>query len=82
MEKYPQVILNVAANAEQKARFKEDEELAGFIQAQQQELFSTGRVLVRPSGTEPYIRVMVEGKDKNAIESVAWTIRQRIEERI
>lgn len=82
MEKYPQVILNVAANAEQKARFKEDEELAGFIQAQQQELFSTGRVLVRPSGTEPYIRVMVEGKDKNAIESVAWAIRQRIEERI
>lgn len=82
MQKYPQVILNVAANAEQKARFKEDEELEGFIQAQQQELFSEGRVLVRASGTEPCIRIMVEGKDKGLIESVAWSIKQRIEERI
>lgn len=82
MEKYPQVMLNVTADAEQKAKFKADEELEGFIQAQQQELFSNGRVLVRASGTEPCIRVMVEGKDKNEIESVAWAIKHRIEERI
>lgn len=82
MQKYPQVMMNVPANAEQKARFKADEELEGFIQAQQQELFSEGRVLVRASGTEPYIRVMVEGKDKNLIESVAGAIKRRVEERI
>lgn len=82
MQKYPQVILNVPATAEQKAKFKADEELEGFIQAQQQELFSEGRVLVRASGTEPCIRVMVEGKDKTLIESVAGAVKRRIEERI
>ena len=80
-EKFPQVILNVQATPEQKARYKEDEYVAGFIESQQQGLMGEGRVLVRVSGTEPYIRVMVEGKDYEAIAQAAKLIAEMIEKR-
>ena len=80
-EKFPQVILNVQATPEQKARYKEDEYVAGFIESQQQGLMGEGRVLVRVSGTEPYIRVMVEGKDYEAITQAAKLIAEMIEKR-
>ncbi len=82
IEKYPQVMINVTADKEQKKRFKEDEELEGFIEAEQQELFETGRVLVRVSGTEPLIRIMVEGKDKDKILASAQAIEAEIKKRI
>ncbi len=82
IEKYPQVMINVTANKEQKKRFKEDEELEGFIEAEQQELFETGRVLVRVSGTEPLIRIMVEGKDYDKILQSAKAIETEIKKRI
>ncbi|MBC5580453.1 phosphoglucosamine mutase [Anaerofilum sp. BX8] len=80
-EKFPQVILNVNATPEEKARFKEDEYIAGFIESQQQGLMGQGRVLVRVSGTEPYIRVMVEGRDQEAIAQAAQLIVDMIEKR-
>jgi len=82
IERYPQVLVNVTATKEGKAKFKDDEELQGHIEAAQQELFDTGRVLVRVSGTEPLIRIMIEGRDKARIESIAQSLAQRISDRI
>ena len=80
--KYPQVLINLTAGKEEKAAYKDDEYIAGYIESQQQNLMGTGRVLVRVSGTEPKIRVMVEGQDMEAIrqsaERIADMIRQRV----
>ena len=69
-------------NKEQKQAYKEDEYIAGFIESQQQNLMGMGRVLVRVSGTEPKIRVMVEGEDMEAIQSSAERIADMIRQRI
>ncbi len=81
-KKFPQVIVNVTATAEQKAKYKNDEYIEGFIEGQQQSLMGQGRVLVRASGTEPLIRVMVEGKDEAVISMAAEKIANKINERI
>ena len=80
--KYPQVLINVKTTAEGKAKFKTDEYIEGFIEAKQQQLMGAGRVLVRLSGTEPLIRVMVEGQDTDQINTVANEIGDKIKERL
>ncbi|MDD4849849.1 MAG: phosphoglucosamine mutase [Gemmiger sp.] len=80
--KYPQVLLNLVADKAQKAAYKDDEYIAGYIESQQQNLMGMGRVLVRVSGTEPKIRVMVEGQDQEAIQQSADRIAEMIRQRI
>ena len=80
--KFPQVLINLTADKAQKEAYKEDEYIAGFIESQQQNLMGMGRVLVRVSGTEPKIRVMVEGEDQEAIKSSADRIADMIKQRI
>ena len=82
LQRYPQILRNVRTTPEGKAFFKDDEVIQGYIESQQQELFGEGRVLVRLSGTEPLIRVMVEGKDAAKIEKVAADIVEHIGQRI
>ncbi len=81
-DKFPQVIKNLRVSATGKERYRTDEYIEGFIEAQQQALMGEGRVLVRLSGTEPLIRVMVEGKEPERIEIVANLITKKITERL
>ena len=82
MERYPQVIVNVKADADGKARLNSDEEIAAAIQECTDKLGSDGRVLVRASGTEPLIRVMVEGKDFDVINQYAVKIGETIKRQV
>ncbi len=68
MTKYPQVLVNVRGD---KSRAMAAPELAAAVTVAQDELSDTGRVLLRPSGTEPAIRVMVEAADEGQAERVA-----------
>jgi len=69
MTRYPQVLLNVPGV--DKARVADSPELAAAVAAAGQQLGASGRVLVRPSGTEPAVRVMVEATDPGQAHQVA-----------
>jgi phosphoglucosamine mutase len=69
MTKYPQVLINV--RGVDKVRAASAPELAAAVAAAEQELGTTGRVLVRASGTEPMVRVMVEAADVAQAQQVA-----------
>ncbi len=82
MERFPQVLLSVQADAVAKDKFNQDEDLKQMIVDKDDALGKDGRILVRPSGTEPIIRVMVEGKDHQEITNIAKEIVSLIESRI
>ncbi|MGQ5635629.1 MULTISPECIES: phosphoglucosamine mutase [unclassified Streptomyces] len=69
MERLPQVLINVPDV--DKSRVKTSAELAAAVTEAERELGDTGRVLLRPSGTEPLVRVMVEAADIEQAHSVA-----------
>jgi len=82
MEKLPQVLINVKVDNAKKAGLDGDEEIAARIKAAEDVLAGTGRVLIRPSGTEPKIRVMLEGSDEALIQKEAEAIAAIIKERL
>lgn len=82
MEVFPQVLVNVRVSDFGKARFPRDEEIKNAIASAEKELGSDGRVLVRVSGTEPLVRVMLEGKDEEKINVLAQEIAQVVKERL
>jgi len=81
MERYPQVMVNVKITPKWKEAWKNDEEIEEIISVNQQKLGSGGRILVRESGTEPLIRVMIEGKRFDLINNMAVEIADKIKER-
>ncbi len=82
MQVLPQVMVNVRADAQMKSQLELDEGVARRVERWRQRFGAAGRILVRVSGTEPLIRVMVEGEDKAEItaaaEEIATTIRERL----
>jgi phosphoglucosamine mutase len=72
MQKYPQVMVNVPMA--QKISIDDYPSIKQAVLTAENELADTGRVLLRPSGTEPLIRVMVEGQDANQVEILAHQI--------
>ena len=71
MKKYPQVLVNVDVNDVGKQKFKSDLDILEVINNIEKDLGDNGRVLIRPSGTENLIRVMIEGLDEEDITKKA-----------
>lgn len=71
MKKYPQVLVNVKVRDEAKRLYENDSKISKVIKEVETELNGEGRVLIRPSGTESLIRVMIEGLDQKEIERQA-----------
>ena len=82
MEKYPQVMKNITVTAQEKQMLQEDEGIRSQIRLWEEKLGNNGRILVRPSGTEPYVRVMSEGKDLEQVSACVEAICEAIKERI
>ena len=82
MNKYPQVLINTSVSNDKKSDFYMNDIIKDNIERVENILGENGRVLVRPSGTEPLIRVMLEGKDKELIEKYAKELANVIEEEL
>ncbi len=82
MQIYPQVLINVRADKDMKKQLNVDEGVQKELAKWEKTLGDQGRILLRPSGTEPLIRVMVEGKDEALINAAAAAIAQTITERL
>ncbi len=78
IKKYPQVLLNVKVKNDKKPNYQTDEEIQKEIKKLQEEFQDNGRVLVRASGTEPIIRVMLEGENQKDIEEKAQKLANLI----
>ena len=78
----PQVLVNAKVSEEKKRLYSEDERIIEEIRALEKQMHGKGRVLIRPSGTEPLVRVMIEGEQRNFIEKKAADMARLIEERL
>lgn len=82
MTRYPQVMVNVKISEEGKIKFYTDEVIKEKIESVKQKLSESGRILVRASGTEPLMRVMLEGEDYAEIEKMANEVANIIKQRL
>ena len=82
MTRYPQVSVNISISAEGKLAFYTDKVVDGKINEAKDMLGDNGRIVVRPSGTEPLLRVMVEGNDDELINKIATDVANVISERL
>lgn len=80
MTVYPQVMVNVRDVDHH--RIREDEVIAAEVQAWESKLGDTGRILLRPSGTEPMVRVMVEAEDHATAEAVCAELVELVRARL
>ena len=79
---YPQVLVNAKVDSNKKYDYDKDKEIKDAIDKLEREFAGNGRVLIRPSGTEPLVRVMIEGEDQEYITKKAQDIADLIEKKL
>ena len=79
---YPQVLINAKVDSDKKYDYDKDAEIKEAIDKLEKEFAGNGRVLIRPSGTEPLVRVMIEGEDQAYITEKAQEIAKIIEAKL
>lgn len=82
MKAYPQVLENAQVKNELKYKYLENQEIKEEIDRIEKLFEGKGRVVIRPSGTEPLVRVMIEGEDQEKISQIAKDLAKFIEARI
>jgi phosphoglucosamine mutase len=82
MTELPQVLANAKVKNENKEKYMEDKAIAAMIAQLESKLKDKGRVLIRPSGTEPLVRVMLEGENQSEIKEDAKKLAKLIEEKM
>ncbi len=82
MSVMPQILVNARVSDEKKKLYLEDEAIKDKIEEIESHFNGRGRVLIRPSGTEPLVRVMIEGENMEEIELCANELSELIEERL
>lgn len=80
MKKYPQYMTNLNADNVEKEIFQSSDEIRLIIESKEKQLEQNGRLLIRPSGTEPLIRIMAEGEDLELIKSICEELKAKINE--
>ena len=80
MEKYPQLLQNVRLGGRQASEIMASERLTKAVREVETELGDKGRVLLRPSGTEPLIRVMIEGQSGHQVELLTRQLADVVEQ--
>ena len=78
---YPQVLKNAKVKNENKTKYEKDPEIRAAIQKVEAEMEGRRRVLIRPSGTEPLVRVMLEGEDVDHITELAQELAKLLTKR-
>lgn len=78
---YPQVLKNARIKNENKKKYLSDPEISAEIERLESMMAGEGRVLIRPSGTEPLVRVMIEGKDIEDITKLAENLASLLTKR-
>ena len=82
VKKYPQILVNAKVNSDKKFDYEKDEEIKTEIEKLEKEFAGNGRVLIRPSGTEPLVRVMIEGENQDYISQKATELANLIEHKL
>lgn len=82
MKVYPQVLLNATIKNENKALFDQNDDINERIAQITKEMDGAGRILIRPSGTEPLVRVMLEGEDLEQLNKYAKELVELFEEQL
>lgn len=82
MTELPQVLVNAKVKTENKCKYMEDIEISNMIKELEAKLKDRGRVLIRPSGTEPMVRVMLEGENESELKEDAVKLAELIEKKM